>query len=69
MIQIGKFMKRLFFDVQAPVADLMHVSADPPKNLPVISLLRIDNDGNLPLPAHGRISEKIGELAKGRCSK
>ena len=62
VIEIGQLMERLLLDVEAPIADLMHISADPAENLPVVGLLRIDDDGDLPLPGHETASKEVAKL-------
>ena len=50
--QVGKLVERLILDVQTPIADLMHIGADPPEDFPVVGSLEMDHHGNLPPLGH-----------------
>ena len=50
--QVGKLVERLILDVQTPIANLMHIGADPPEDLPVVGRARNGSHGNLPPLGH-----------------
>ena len=50
--QVGELVERLILDVQTPIANLMHIGADPPEDLPVVGSLEMDHHGNLPPLGH-----------------